>query len=252
MPLEAIGSGGGFGPLVHKFGANLDVDVLTTPEDVWDGPAASCPFPAAAAAASIVSSSANDAAGLGGVQTVRVQGILPAPGYLPFTEDVTLDGLNPVALATQPFRVNRMFALAPSVGISNAGVIDLSVGGVVVSRIDGPPTVPDGRGQTLQAVYTVPGPYLLSVFSSWYGSLTRQLAAAAEICLHTREPAGPWRVRQLQGLHTTGSTFMQFSYLVGSSSDATVGPPGTDVRVTCTSVTTNDTQVNAGFTIELL
>lgn len=247
MPLESmIGLGADVGTLVHKFGVNPVVSPGTLPEDIWDG-GGLYPFPAAPGATTLVSTNAGDdnAAGLG-MRTMRVEGILAAPTYLGFVEDIALAGLVPVNLVAVPLRINRMYGLTAGANATNMGTITATVGGVPTSQIL------LNRGQTAQAVFTVPGGSAVRRFLSWYGSMVRLGAGSAELTLYTREPGGPWRIRNVQGCLGSGSSYFNYEFALSSGeTDVEIGVIGTDVRATCTDTTIANIRVNGGFQCNL-
>ncbi len=106
--------------ILHQSGHNPDIDIGSAPEDVWDSGAA-YPFPAAAAATTIISDSATDAAAGTGARTVIVYGTNAAGLHI--QETVTMNGTDPVTLVNQFFRVYRATVLTAGTNTTNAGIV---------------------------------------------------------------------------------------------------------------------------------
>lgn len=221
---------------IRKFGRNPDVDSGTTPEDVWDF-GGLYPFPAAAAATTIVSSSANDAAAGTGMRTARVFGL--DSSYNEIQEDVTLNGLTPVALVNSYLRVHRVFGLTFGSTGSNEGDVDTLHGATVLARI----TL--GQGQTLMAIFTTPVTWSdVDVISSFV-TIGRQAAAFAECAIFTRDfGSGGWRNRLTVDVHSQG-----FSFQGDGKVDRITISPRTDIRCTVNSVSANNTAISAAFVL---
>jgi hypothetical protein len=178
------------------------------------------------------------------MQGVTVVGIAVANGA-EVVQAIELNGVAPVALPTDLFRVNRMFGSRFGANELNAGnILCEQAGPVVISRIN------IARGQTLQAIYTVP---LRTEFTRQYltgysfGVSRQNVAIDATVLLQTREPGANqgWRVRTIEGLNSQGSSYVH----------RPIGEPGirlavgTDIRCTLTDLSQNNTGVSADFDI---
>ena len=157
--------------LVHKFGANRDVDTGTSPEDVWT-PGGLMIHQIAADTLDIVSASANDDGNPTtntGAQTVTIEG-LDASFDLQ-TETVTMNGVTTVVSVNSYIRVFRAFAA--TVGTyhgNNEGAIDIIYNGTT----DQAAQIILGKGQTEMTHYTVPNAktgYLLSALLHVKGTI---------------------------------------------------------------------------------
>lgn len=84
---------------------NNDIDAGTTPETLWNV-GSLLVWPSSAGATTLVSSSANDAAAGTGARTVLVTGLDANRDII--SETVTLNGITPVNLTNNFFRVNSM------------------------------------------------------------------------------------------------------------------------------------------------
>ncbi len=224
--------------MVHKFGANDDVDTGSDPEDIWDVGGLYSFLSAASTSFEVSSDDANDTAAGSGAQSVCVVGC--DENYQQVTETVATNGVTPVSLSSSFYRVFRAYVIDVGAGGVNAGNIDIAIGATVYARISA------GKGQTLMAIYTVSEKG--GLLKNYHASLARQSNGAATIDLMTREPGKSWRVRDEVGLHSSGGPW---SYDFGEPSDqeGIVLPAGTDVKLTVAEVTANNTTVAAGFKI---
>lgn len=139
---------GSFGLAVYKFGYNSEIS--TTEEVVWDGGNVYSYISTAAAAVVVSSDAADDASGTG-AQKIKIEGL--DANYAPQTVEVTMDGTTNVTTTETWIAINRMYVTEAGSGEVNAGNITATVGGTTRSQITA------DRGQTLQAVYTVPAGY---------------------------------------------------------------------------------------------
>lgn len=138
---------------LYKFGFNPSVG--TGEESIWDQ-TGRYSWPTSAAPLSISSDNVNDAAAGSGLRTCEVFGL--DANYLEISEIVSLDGQNAI-LTTQSFlRVFRIRGLTAGASEANEGIIYAGTGTVtlgvpanVYARIS------SGEGQSLMAIYTVPG-----------------------------------------------------------------------------------------------
>lgn len=135
------------GEWVRVVGSNADVD--TTAEDLLAA-GGSVSWPSAAAATTVVSASANDAAAGTGARTVQVGGLV-AGGVLA-VETVSLNGATAVECAHAYLRVlpHLCRVLTAGSGATNAGIISLKHDTTTLV------TVPAGEGRANGAFFTVP------------------------------------------------------------------------------------------------
>lgn len=156
---------------VVGLGANLDIDTGTIPEDVWSG-GGLYPWMTGLTSLELVSSSANDAAAGTGARTVLVQCLNDA--YAELTITVTPNGLTPVALTSQCFRINGAFITSAGSGQTNAGDLTIRDAGAGTTRA----VIPTGYGTAQQSNYTVPAGYTLQV-TSIFMAVTRSTGTPA-------------------------------------------------------------------------
>ena len=132
--------------LQRKYGLNPDID-SGTDEDVWYG-GGDYPWPAAAAATTVVSDNAADDAAGTGCLTVLVTGL--NSDFETVAQVATMDGVTPVALATNLIRIESAKCTSSGTAQSNVGTIDIKHGATIIG------VMPPDEGTTLQCIYTVP------------------------------------------------------------------------------------------------
>lgn len=133
---------------VALYGTNQDIDTLTEPEDLWPG-GGLYPWMSTDTSLEILSDSANDTAAGTGARTVLIDGLNSA--WEPITDTVVLNGLTPVALSNQFFRINSAAIITAGTGQVNAGILTIRDSGAGTTR----GVMPVGVGNLRQAVYSV-------------------------------------------------------------------------------------------------
>ncbi len=211
--------------IVHKFGANFDIDQADDPESVWTG-GGLYPWASLATAQTIycLSTSASD------TTTLTLEGL--DANYDEISETVTLTGLTAVTTTNQFLRVFRMTYDATNVGNIEARVT--SATGTVVAQIDA------GYAQTLMAVYTVPAGYtgyLVALDATIDGTKTCQML------MYHRLTGKPFRIA-----HVAES---DGHYRYDFTAPLTV-PEKTDIDIRIDQVSGNDARVTANFDIVLI
>jgi len=180
---------------INKFGYNTSVG--SSYEPVTD--LGTNVLPTTAAAVSIVSTSANDAAAGTGARTVEIQGL--DADYNLQTSIVTLNGTNAVTTGSDTYiRVFRMKVLTAGTGETNAGNLTASIGGSNVAQIGA------GNGQTLMAVYTIPAGYR-GYLTKFQASLSKN--QEAQIQVRAKTSTGAW---QTKGLFGTFANTIEYKY----------------------------------------
>lgn len=215
--------------LIHKFGANFDVDSITDPETIWT---AGGLYPWASWSESgntlyIASTDANDTA------TITLQG-LDANFDLQH-EVLQLAGDTVVTSAKQYRRLDRAFYNhgAPNQGTITARVD--SAAGQIVTQIDA------NRGQTLQAYYTVPNGYCAYLYSI---DFTVQKGEDAQVAMVTRQNGGGFRVHHIAEIYQN-----QYNYVFTFPQRY---DEQTDIDMQIVEVETNNTRVSANFELLLV
>ena len=232
----ARGAADGYAP-VEVIGRRSDLG--NSEADVWTAGEASSPvatrtWPTAAAALSIVSGSADDAAAGTGARKVRVAGL--DVDWKQIEEVVDLNGTTPVNTTSEFLRVNFADVEQAGSGGVNAGEILVKHGTDVQAAILA------GLGRALQALYSVPADkraLLLRSWSEWDGNETavrgyeRRGASSLE----------PWRV--FRDHRATRSTAPHEHRAIR------VFPQKTDIRVRAVA-TAGTTYVAAGLELLLV
>jgi hypothetical protein len=165
--------------LIHKFGANFDIDTDSTPETVWTG-GGEYPWSEFDSAQTLYckSSSASD------TTTLHVIGL--DANYDELTETVTLSGTNAVSTTSTFKRVFRMQYDAENVGDITAHTVSAS--GTVVAKID------IGYAQTLMAIYTIPAGFTGYIIA---GDLTINAFRDVQVKFFVREDGKPFRIAHM-------------------------------------------------------
>lgn len=134
-----------------------NTEVGNTEEFIWE-PGGVQVLPSTAGVGSIVSTSADDAHGGVGAQTVVIEGLDAA--WAQVNEIVTLSGTTPVSTVNEYLRINSVYCDdAGSAGV-NVGVVDISIAGNLQSRVDA------RDGIAMSGSFTVPSGHFGLVESS--------------------------------------------------------------------------------------
>ena len=212
--------------IIHKFGANFDIDQNTDPESIWSG-GGQYPWASLATAQTIyaISTSASD------TSTMTIEGL--DADYNEQTETVTLNGLTAVATTNTFIRVYRMTYDAINVGTIQARVT--SGTGTIVAQIEA------GDAQTLMAVYTVPAGYSGYLINF---DVTIDSKKDCTVMLYCRKHNGlPFRISHMA--ETSGHYRYDFNAPLRLLEK-------TDVDVQVDNVSANDSSVTANFDIILI
>lgn len=226
---------------VNKFGRNSDIDTGSTPEDVWDGSSLWL-APTVTRIHDIASSSASDASAGTGVRTVRVYG-LQSWSNKETSEDVIMNGVSNVPTVSSYVIIHRMESLTAGSGGTNAGII------TATAQTDGTVTaqIGIGFGQTLMAIYGVPNTQNLFL-TNYYVHWTRPGGAANEadlellVKLNADESDSLFVAKHIGGLLGAGTTHVVLPFTVRL---VVAGPA--IIKIQVKSVSTNNTDVGAGF-----
>lgn len=178
-------------------GLNGDVDQAAA-EDVWPS-GGNMVFPAAAAATTIESGDADDAAAGTGARTVKVTGL--DNSYNEISEVVTLNGTNVVNMVNQYLRILDIEVLSAGSSLSNEGILSVKHSSTVLA------TVPALSGRMRAAQFTVPisGSTRYKLIAL-YGAITNAVAGSATFTLMTRKYGGAWQVRQTLAVYGTSKS----------------------------------------------
>ena len=215
--------------VLHKFGANFDIDNNSAPETVWSA-GGLYPWGALATAQSLYVLS-DDVAD---TEEVEIQGL--DASYNAITETVTLNGTTAVQTDVSFLRVYRMLY---DHGGTNEGTITartVSGTGTVVAQID------EGFAQTLMAVYTVPAGY-----TAYIGNIDAsvQKNKDAQVQLFVRAaPTQSFRIKHMAEVYESQYRY-EFHYPLR------VDEKG-DIDVRTAEVESNNTRVTANFDVLLV
>jgi len=214
--------------IVHKFGANFDLDNGSVPETIWSA-GGLYPWSALSTAQTLylISTDAAD------TSTVDVQGL--DANYNSQTETVQLNGTTAVATSNTFIRVFRM---QYNTGTGNEGTITARVTsgtGTVVAQID------EGLSQTLMSVYTVPAGYTgyLCAFD-----FTCQKNKDAQLNMFVREPGGTFRIKHVAEMFEN-----QYHYKYAFPLEI---PEKSDIDIRADDVESNNTRVTSNFDLLLI
>jgi len=211
--------------IVHKFGANFDIDQATDPESVWTG-GGLYPWASLSSAQTIycISTSGSDTA------VLSIEGL--DANYNELTESVTLTGTSAVTTTNAFLRVFRMTYDADNAGDITARTVSAS--GTIVAQID------TGYAQTLMAVYTIPAGftgYLVALDATIDGTKTCQ------VLMYHRLFGKPFRIAHIA--ESDGHYRYEFV------APLTV-PEKTDIDIRVAEVSGNDARVTANFDLVLI
>jgi hypothetical protein len=227
---------------VLKYGRNTNIDIADPPEDVIDQGGLYAGFIDTADSMTILSSDPADAAAGTHARTIRIEGL--DANYNAQSEDVSLNGITPVALSNSYLRIFRAYILTAGEAAVNGGNIDvLDSSGNIMARI------PIGLGQTLQAVYTIPAIYTNAAIVRWWVQPMVTANTSVEMAIQTSSFGSEraWRTREWVQVRTAGAgahyrDFNPFGIKVD---------PRDNIRIQVLSVTSDDTVVSGGFDVAL-
>jgi len=212
--------------IIHKFGANFDIDQATDPETVWSG-GGLYPWSAFATAQTLycLSTSASDTA------VLIIQGL--DSNYDEQTEAVTLTGTSAVTTTNTFIRVFRMtYEDGANAGDITARTV--SATGTVVAQIN------TGLSQTLMAVYTVPAGHTAYMVSL---DVSIDSNKNAQLIMYHRNFNKPFRVTHIA--EASGHYRYDFHAPLRVAEK-------TDIDIRINEVSGNDTRVTANFDIVLI
>lgn len=235
--------------IVNKFGRNIQVDVATVPEDVWDGGTSLGlyrGFPTGdAETVQCFSSNAFDISTGVGAREISINGL--DVNYVQQQELISLSGTSPKTSLKSWRRVN-------SASITTAGISGYNVGEITcrhtVTTGDIFFKMPVGTNQTYVCAYTVPAnktAYIKKIFcginrGTGVGAVSDR---EADVSLAVRLYTGVFRLRRPTNFNNNSD----FNYEVYGGLTL---PEKTDVTMRCTSVSTDATDVSAGFDLVLV
>ncbi len=166
-------------------GYNTDVDVATTPEDIFPAIESTLiPVIAAAEAWEIVSNNAADTSAGTGARTVTITTVNGS--YQEVSQVVTLNGVTAVPLTGAHIAANSCVVISVGSGGVNLGMLTIRVAGGGAARA----YVGANDGVLNQAKFTVPSGYLLELYSTVIGLTTNGFSEAARFLFVIANSAG--------------------------------------------------------------
>lgn len=201
---------------INKFGKSTNVD-SGVDTDIWDRANAVddddiWTAPTQARIHNIASSSGSDDGDPVGVgaRTLRVFG-LTSWGAKEVSEDITLDGVTPVATSNAYVIIHRMQVLTKGATAANVGIITATaaVDGTVTAQINA------GEGQTQMAIYGVPS-VQVAYMTHYYASLLWLTDAVGISVLVNPEPDSEllnFLVKHTQAIVAVGTSYFSHPFM---------------------------------------
>jgi len=221
----------------RKIGRNIDIDTASVPEDIWGGGGLYTGFPTSGSAETVdvFSSSANDTSAGTGARTIRMFGL--DADYNEQFEDITLNGTTAVTSTKTWWRLNHASVTSVGSGATNAGEITIRHTTTTANVFA---VMPAQKGQTSILAYTIPNGKQ-GLFSQFQLVVEHGSGSGTEVGFEfkIRDNGGAGVERAiLYGLATRTSPFVEQSPFTEPIS------PKTDIWVTITSVSHNNTVVS--------
>ena len=220
-----------------KFGRNSDIDIGSSPEDVWNGGGLYTGFNATAAeTVTVVSANNTDRPASTGAHTIELIGL--DSDYNRQTEILTLNGTSAVTSVNNYIRLNRVKILTAGTGGQNAGEITVRQSTTTANIFA---VMPQGTNQTAICADTVPAGktrYILNLNAEM--SRANGSAGSANVRFLVRELGGVFRA--LKNSEVTNSLPYNPQRM-----GALEVPEKSDVKWQIASVSDNNTVVTAEF-----
>lgn len=141
---------------VSAYGHNGDADGA---EDIWHN-GGDYPFMTGATSIEALSGDANDASAGTGARTILLEYL--DTNWDEQTQELTLNGVTPVAFSAQVFRINKCRVLTAGSGRVNAGDITLRDSGGGTTRA----VMQAGYGDIRQSIFTVPRNHTFHLYNA--------------------------------------------------------------------------------------
>lgn len=229
---------------VQKFFRNGDIDTATVPEDIWDGGGVYGGFALTSdQPMEILSDNAADTAAGTGARTVRVFRLDDT--FTPIQEDVTLNGITPVALAVDGFRGFRVQVLTAGTNESNVGTLTLRTTAGATPALASMALVLPDNGQTLMGIFTTRAG-LTSYIARIQASMRQATAGSTGTAIiQTRDAGisnGAWNTKHTFEFQSDGSSSENVPFVAKIQV-----MEKTDIRVRATEVSANNTIISGAF-----
>jgi len=226
--------------IVLKFGHNEDIDIASTPEDIWSTGGVYV-FPTSADVLHIVSSSVTDDQAQTGARTIRIWGL--DENFFIVSLDIFMLGTVAITTTQTFMRVLRARVLTAGTNETNAGTITIrhtDASGDILATVE-----PD-IGSSLLAIYTIPAEMRKSHFVSWKLSGSFPSNGAAELLLQSRPNGGAWVTQDAVHLRQPGAAIYQRSYAAGIQLDEI-----TDIRIRVIETDIDNLEMHASFEVQV-
>lgn len=219
-----------------KEGHAPDVDGTSLPHDIWDGPTNIYPWPTVQGIPTVVSSSATDAVGQNGATHVLISGF--DDQYKRFTEVVALNGITPVSLSNNYFRIDQFFVAGLGDATqeeSNVGSLSIELNGDVIGYVMA------GFGAAkMGGVFSVPANIRETYFIQYDVQAQKGTAAGVTVYFQTRvTPEDPWLTQDIVEPHNNGG-IVTFKPEIPIRN---IIQAGYDVRIRAVATTSNNIAV---------
>jgi len=228
--------------IITKFGFNPDVDTGTFPEDLW-GQSGTYVAPTAARVHNFVSTSVNDTAAGTGARTILIYGI--DGSYNRVTETITMNGVVNVASVNSYFHIHLVQVITAGSTGNNVGLIT----GTAVTDATITISVLATQNQSVSSIYMVPVGYkgYLMVARARMDNATANSSAIVQVL--NKPFGGVFQLKAQISLNNAGSSFVALDY---SNSAPFILQAKSLTKMTCTSVTNNNTTVEGGYDLILV
>jgi len=222
------------------WGANEDIDTATVPEDIYLAGGVFIP-PTTYRVHNIVSSSVNDTSAGTGARTVHIYGVV-STGLA--DEIVTLNGVTPVATVNSYSDIYIMFVATAGSGNTNAGQITATAvtDATVTCQIN-----VNSFNSIRKAIRLIPPGYKGYLYEWEAGMEQSTSSSSARVILMTKESGGIFITRSIHSLSNSGNSHEKDTFRVPLKLEA-----GTWVKCQCTTVSSNNTFIQAGFNLILV
>jgi len=231
---------------VNKFGRNPEVDINTTPEDIWNGGGnyTGQPVGFTPETVQVFSSSALDTAAGTGARTIRFHGLATSTSTSYTSQDVTLNGTTPVTTVSTWYRINRAYVLTAGTTGANQGTITIRASATIANVFVVMPVL---LNQTAVLAYTVPfgKEGFINSFRTQIARLSGA-AGSAVVTLRVRDTLNGGTFRAFRVLDAQSGAIVQEDYSFPLQISQ-----GSDVKVRIESVSDNDTTASGSFSILL-
>lgn len=222
------------------YGINQDIDIGSAPEDIWLQGGLFTP-PTTYRVHNITSASVNDTSAGTGARTVKIYGVV-STGLA--EETITMNGTSNVTTVNSYSDIYKMHIITAGSDNTNAGNITATA----VTDATITCTIPTGGLNTCRkCIRLIPPNYTGYLYDFQAGMQQATASSFADVYLMTKESGGVWLSRRFHSLNNSGSSVELDEWKVPLKLES-----GTWVKVQCTSVTNNNTNIQASINLILI